>query len=96
MNPDYAARAEPAATVLAPITPEMWRQWASAGVVVTAGVQVSGDDHPPDTGMSVARVLAVTQRPSDTSPAIEFTVYARTQRADPVSAWRITQLELKT
>ncbi|WP_051194505.1 hypothetical protein [Nocardia jiangxiensis] len=96
MSPDYAARAEPAAAVLAPITPRMWQRWADGGVIVTAGVQVTGDDHPPDTATSGARVLAVTQRPSDNSPPIELIVYARTQRADPVSGWRITQLEVKT
>lgn len=95
MDPEFAARAEPAAAVLVPITPVMWRQWTAHAVTVTAGVRVTTDEHPPDTATSVARVLAVTQRPSDNTPAVEFTVYARAGRSDPGRAWRITDLEVK-
>lgn len=96
MDSTFAARAEPAAAVLAPITPVMWQRWAEHGVTVTASVRVTGDEHPPDTATDAARVLAVTQRPSDNSPPIEFTVYARAGRSGPGKAWRITQLEVKT
>ncbi|WP_067891601.1 hypothetical protein [Nocardia vaccinii] len=96
MDPEFAARAEPAAALLVPITPVMWQQWAARAVTVTASARVTGDEHPPDTTTSVARVLAVTQRPSDNSPSIQFAVYARAGRSGPGTAWRITQLEVKT
>ncbi|MGF6885947.1 hypothetical protein ABIA39_007540 [Nocardia sp. GAS34] len=96
MDTDFATRAAPAAAVLAPITSATWQQWAVRDVTVTAEVQATRDDHPADTALTAARVLAVTQHPSDTSAPIAFTVYARAGRPNPLAAWRITGLEVMT
>ncbi|MCM6774426.1 hypothetical protein NDR87_14190 [Nocardia sp. CDC159] len=95
MDPQYAQRAEPAATVLAPITGAMWARWASAGTTVTAVARVTADDHPPDTGTRTARVLGVTQTPSDHTPANRFAVYVEAERANNVAGWRVSALEVK-
>jgi len=96
MDNAFATHAAPAAVVLAPVTAAMWQQWAQRGVSVTAVVQATADDHPPDTATSAARVLAVTEQPGDASPPIAFTVYARAGRTDPATGWRITGLEVMT
>ncbi|MBF6331816.1 hypothetical protein [Nocardia transvalensis] len=95
MDPDYARRAEPAAGVLVPITGTMWAQWASAGTTITATARVTGDDHPPDTGTRAARVLDVTQQPSDNTPPIRFALYVEAERPNEAAGWRISAMEVK-
>ncbi|MBY8862032.1 hypothetical protein K7711_36535 [Nocardia sp. CA2R105] len=96
MDPNFASHAEPAATVLPPITARVWQHWAEGGIAIVATVRVGADDHPPDTAVNAARVLQVTQQPSDASPAIEFPTYVRAQRDSAAGAWRITALEVRT
>ncbi|MBB5916861.1 hypothetical protein BJY24_005773 [Nocardia transvalensis] len=94
LDPDYARLGEPAATVLAPVTAEVWQQWAAAGVTVATAVEVTDEDHPPDTGTHAARVLTVTLEPGDLGAPIRLVVRARAVRATPGAGWRLSALEV--
>lgn len=71
------------------------QRWHSRSVHLTTRAHVTSDDRPPGTDTTQARVLAVELVPSDSSPSIGFTVYAKVSRADSAAPWRISGLEVR-
>ncbi|MFX0576225.1 hypothetical protein [Nocardia nepalensis] len=94
LEPEFAAVAESAATVLTPITAARWQQWRTQLVTVTATARTTRDDHPPDTATSMSRVLAVDLHASDASPAMGFAVYAHATRSGLSSPWLVSAVEV--
>ncbi|WP_158682423.1 hypothetical protein [Nocardia cyriacigeorgica] len=91
MTREFAARAENAALVWAPITNDRWQHWAATGTPITSLVRVAGDDHPADTETTAHRVLTVNLQPS-AQPRLDFAVYARAVRAHSGAAWLLAEM----
>ncbi|WP_094028364.1 hypothetical protein [Nocardia cerradoensis] len=80
LDPEFARSGASAATVLAPVTPDMWDRWRDQHVTVTATARATADDHPPDTASRAARVVTVSMQPSDSTPAPRLVVFAVAHR----------------
>ncbi|MBF6215952.1 hypothetical protein IU487_33680 [Nocardia puris] len=93
LAPDFARRARAAAVARAPVAAATWRAWRAGAVLVRAHARITADDHPPDTPVTVSRVLAVELRPADTSPVIPMTVYTSATRRH--GAWLVSALEVR-
>lgn len=91
-----AARTDTTAHILAPITGSLWQRWRDQHVSVTVTARLGVDDHPPDTELSFARVVAVTLAPDNRDPSILLTVFVRATRSDSSVAWRVSALEVRT
>lgn len=90
----FAAPAEHAAGVWAPITTALWQRWRDHRAPVTTTVMITGDDHPADTVSSADRVLAVRVQPAH-EPVVEFTVYASAART-PEGPWLLSGLGVRS
>ncbi|MFE2997398.1 hypothetical protein ACFXG4_20580 [Nocardia sp. NPDC059246] len=96
MDDALAARWGTGATVLAPITASQWQSWRDIDITITATARLGTDDHPPDTSVSFARVVAVTLLPDHAVGAIALTVFVRAVRLDSSAGWRVSALEVRT
>ncbi|WP_063014238.1 hypothetical protein [Nocardia kruczakiae] len=81
LDPEFARSGAPAATALAPVTPDMWGRWRDQHITVTATAHATADDHPADTASRAARVVTVSMQPSDSTPALKLVVFAVAHRA---------------
>ncbi|MGW5440551.1 hypothetical protein [Nocardia asteroides] len=93
MNPAFAVRAGIGVSMWSPITVTEWRAWVDAHITVASTVEVTADDHPPDTATSTARVLAVRLIPAGRAP-VDFAVYARATRTGAESRWVLSDLKV--
>ncbi|MFD4429814.1 hypothetical protein [Nocardia sp. NPDC058497] len=93
MSPAFVVHAGPGASMWSPITVSEWQAWVDARIAVASTVEVTADDHPPDTATSTARVLAVHLTPAGGSP-VDFAVYARAIRSGAESRWLLTDLKV--
>ncbi|WP_216917775.1 hypothetical protein [Nocardia noduli] len=89
----FAAGAAASALVWSPVTPAVWQQWRRERVPVVTTVGVRPDDHPPDTGTRVARVVSVDIDAPVSDPDA-FAVYATATRAGVTTAWRLSGLQV--
>ncbi|MFE2999740.1 hypothetical protein ACFXG4_32665 [Nocardia sp. NPDC059246] len=96
MDSALAAHMDTTAHILAPITSAQWQRWRDSNVSVVATARLGADDHPPDTGVTFARVAAVTLAPDNRDPSILLTVFVRATRADSLVGWRVSALEVRT
>ncbi|PPI93951.1 hypothetical protein C5F51_14380 [Nocardia nova] len=76
LEPEFARSGAPAATALAPVTPDMWGHWRDQHITVTASARATADDHPADTAARAARVVTVSMQPSDGTPPLRLVVFA--------------------
>ena len=78
--------------MLDPLAVADWASWRGAGVAVAATARIAGDDHPADTTTRFARVVTVTQQPSDRSPPRELAVYITATRTSPAAPWLVDRI----
>lgn len=93
MNPAFTVQAGIGASMWSPITVTQWQAWAEDHITVASTVEVTSDDHPPDTATSTARVLAVRLIPAGRAP-VDFAVYARATRRGAESRWLLADLKV--
>ncbi|MGO4613027.1 hypothetical protein AB4305_03625 [Nocardia sp. 2YAB30] len=93
MDPRFAARAESAALVWAPVSATQWQQWRTDDVTITVSARVTRDDHPTDTATTASRVLAIDFEPSN-QPQIRWAVYGHATRTTAASAWLLSGMEV--
>ncbi|MFD3706159.1 hypothetical protein ACFWUP_23720 [Nocardia sp. NPDC058658] len=93
MSAPFQAKAAASVWVLSPVTIVDWNSWVKRGVTMRSEVAITGDDHPPDTATTTARVLSVRLAPANMTPIV-FAVYSRAVRVSAESAWLITDLRM--
>jgi hypothetical protein len=96
LDPEFARSGAPAATALAPVTPDMWDRWRDQHVTVTASARATADDHPADTAARAARVVTVSMQPSDSTPALRLVVFAvaRYTQTDEGVRWLLSNVQV--
>ncbi|WP_330251455.1 hypothetical protein OG874_35755 [Nocardia sp. NBC_00565] len=93
LTDDYRERVGNSAIALGgQITSTLSEQRGATRVITTA--HVAEDDHPPDTGGSVSRVITLDQHLGD-GPAHHTSIYARVVRTDSKRPWLLDQLEVR-
>lgn len=90
----FAAGSASSALVWSPVTTAVWQRWRSERVPVVTTARVLPDDHPPDTGTRVARVVSVDIAAPVADPEV-FAVYATATRAGSSMAWRLSGLQVR-
>ncbi|MGW6332185.1 hypothetical protein [Nocardia rhamnosiphila] len=69
----------------------MWARMVPVGARVVS-VQITADDHPPDTETATHRIVVVALRRAEDRTPTELVVNAVVARATPTAGWRLSQL----